>query len=122
MTLKDANVATYRLLVLSNPIDSTDKDFEDWYVNQHLGDVIAVEGFVAAPLFKLSRPNRGEFGTRYAAIYELETDDLEAVDDEIESRRNTPALPLSEAMNTGSVTAAYFEAISERVCSPHSGE
>ena len=38
----------YMFLGLTNATEGRDDEFNDWYDNRHLPDVLAVEGFVAA--------------------------------------------------------------------------
>jgi hypothetical protein len=63
------------LVVLSNAVDGEDDQFNDWYDNQHLGDVLQVPGFIAARRFRLSEGQMpgAESPYRYLAIYEVES-------------------------------------------------
>jgi hypothetical protein len=64
-------------LVFSNPYEGKDDEFNEWYDNVHLPEVLAVPGMISAERFDL-RPLAREAGTtpefRYLAIYELEGD------------------------------------------------
>ena len=72
-------MAKQLLVVLSNCVEGQDDEFNDWYTNQHLADVLKVEGFVAAQRFRLSdtQLEGAKMAYRYFAIYEVESDDLE---------------------------------------------
>ena len=64
------------LLVQSNAKDGRDDDFNHWYDEEHLPDVLEVDGFVAARRFVAVPGVHGELPEhRYLAIYELDTDD-----------------------------------------------
>lgn len=54
---------------------SREEEFNDWYDNVHLPDVLKTPGFVAARRYitKEYRDGRG----KYLAIYEIETDDID---------------------------------------------
>ena len=38
-------VAKHLLIVMSNANEGQDDEFNDWYTNTHLGDIIALDGF-----------------------------------------------------------------------------
>ena len=64
------------LVVLSNAVDGQDDQFNDWYDNQHLGDVLEVPGFIAARRYRLSDDQMAgaESPYRYLAIYEVDAE------------------------------------------------
>jgi len=70
------------LAVLSNCAEGHDEDeFNDWYTNTHLGDILSVPGYVSATRYKLASAQvvpEDQLTYRYLAIYEIETDDVEA--------------------------------------------
>ena len=68
------------LLVLSDAVEGRDDEYNDWYDHVHLPDVLAVPGFVAARRYVAEPSVHGELpAQRYAAIYEMEGDDLDAL-------------------------------------------
>lgn len=108
----------YRLVVLTEPVTGRESEYNDWYNNQHLADVVAVPGFGGAQRFKLKELCGGEFRQRYLAIYEIEAEDYAAVIGEMMSRVGTPAMLISEAMDGGKVDFGVFEECSQRIESP----
>ena len=69
------------LLVHTNPVsDSREAEFNDWYDNTHIPEVLGVRGFVAATRYRLADAQLalGAHTHRYLAVYEIESDDLEA--------------------------------------------
>ena len=65
------------LMVLSNAVDGKDDEFNSWYDNKHLPDVLSVPGFVAAQRYTANALQLTEDGPpahRYLAIYEIEGD------------------------------------------------
>ena len=70
------------LAVYTNPSDpSRDEEFNSWYNEVHLPDVLAVDGFVAATRFRVASAGvggDGEVPHRYVALYEIESDDPHA--------------------------------------------
>ena len=63
------------LVVMTNPADGPDEEFNEWYSNTHVQEVVVIPGFVSAQRFKLSAEQAG--GTNeydYLAIYEIEAE------------------------------------------------
>ena len=90
----------YTLVVLTNAVAGQEEEFNEWYSNQHLGDVIAVPGFVSAQRFRLaSKPVAGEPLYKYYATYDLETDDPDAAIAEMMARVGTDKMPMSTGMD-----------------------
>ncbi len=68
----------YITVVGTNCADpAKEKEFNDWYDNIHLPDVIETPGFIGATRYENTAPQEGE--PKYLAIYEIETDDIEAL-------------------------------------------
>ena len=101
----------YCLLVESAPVAGRDAEYNDWYNMQHLSDLLKIPGVVSARRFKLAGPNlRPASGlSPYLAIYEIETDNLQGVFDEIGKRRGTSAMVMSEAIDMNSIATAAYE-------------
>jgi len=88
-------------IVFTNPVEGREDEFDDWYDNRHLEDVLKVPGIVAAQRYKPSPVQRMELPlpwTRFA-IYEIETDDLKQTMDALASRSGTDAMPLSDSLH-----------------------
>ncbi len=87
-------------IVLTNPAEGLEDEYNEWYDNVHLAEVVAVPGFKSARRYKLSPHQYGNtiYGVagnpdlkhRYLAVYEIEGDVKEAfelLDKEVESGR-----------------------------------
>lgn len=61
----------FLMIAQSTAKEGREKEFDDWYTNVHLDEVLALPGFVAAQRFKVASGN-SPFA-RYAA-YEVEAD------------------------------------------------
>ncbi|HEX3613198.1 MAG TPA: hypothetical protein VHU88_16030 [Sporichthyaceae bacterium] len=114
MTTEGAR-ATALLLVMSRPVPGREQDYDEWYTDRHLGDVLNAAGFRAAQRFrfvpsKLSR----DPAAPYLAIYEVDAADREAAEKLLIEAANTPAMPISDALQPGSITW-WFESVSDRV-------
>lgn len=87
-------------VVLSNPVRGQEQAFEDWYAGRHLADVVAVEGFTSARLYKLAEPGaEGAPPQRYMAIYNMDTDDPAGLVDELRVLVETGKMAMSEAFS-----------------------
>jgi hypothetical protein len=61
----------------SNPKPGREDEYNDWYTNEHLPDVVSIPGYVAGQRFQLSsyqRPHLPPSRHRYMAIYEIDGD------------------------------------------------
>ena len=67
-------ISQYRLIVFTAPVDGREDDYNAWYNDQHLQDVVAIPGVRSAQRFKLRTLRAGHFGHRYLAIYEIDGD------------------------------------------------
>ncbi|MCR2793456.1 hypothetical protein NQ156_10325 [Microbacterium sp. zg.Y625] len=120
-------MATSILVVHSRPVEGSEDQFNAWYSDVHLPEVLQVEGFVAARRFRFV-PAAGEQppgGLPYLAIYEVAEGRLEqaraalaaALD---RSRRavsegRAPELAVSRTLDRGFWTAWYEPAEAGRV-------
>jgi len=74
------------MVVQSSPSDpSREDEYNDWYDNTHLPEVLAVPGFVSARRYKVFG-GAGPSQHAYLAVYELEADDLTAPVRELRAR------------------------------------
>jgi len=63
--------------VRSNPIKGREAEFNDWYSNTHLPEVMKVDGFLSAKRYKLSDVQMvKEQAYGYMVIYEINTNDV----------------------------------------------
>ena len=64
---------------------------------EDLDVLLKVDGFVAAQRFKIA-PKPDDDGPKYLAIYEIETDDINATLGMVRHRAGTPDMPMSETI------------------------
>lgn len=108
----------YLFFVFSNPTEGQEAEFNRWYDEQHLADVINVPGFVWAERYRLadtqSALNPQAPSHRYLALYAIETDDIAGTMRELEARVGTPHLVMSDALDM-SLNAPVYEQITHRL-------
>lgn len=64
------------LKVEANCKDTAREDeFNDWYNNTHIPDILETRGFVKATRYEILEPTSDK--GKYVAVYEIETDDLD---------------------------------------------
>jgi hypothetical protein len=109
-------MGSYRFVVLSNPVEGKEAEFNEWYNNTHLKEVLQVPGIITAQRFALHRPSllpHQDPQHGYLAIYEIETDDIAATLADLRSRPGTPAMTISEAFDLGTVSPLVYETITD---------
>lgn len=108
----------HTFVVLTNATDERHDEFNTWYNERHIPDVLAVPGFVAAQRFRLAGAQPGgrtDAPWKYLALYEIETDDLKGTLDALSARAGTDAMVISETLDTSTTGAFVFEPIAARV-------
>jgi hypothetical protein len=108
---------SYRFIVLSNPVSGREDEYNDWYSNRHIQDVVEAYGFTAAQRFVLASDPRNPAATpeyQYMAIYEMETDNLAKSLADLGVRKDTDDMPLTNALKRP-VATMIVKPISPRV-------
>lgn len=106
----------YNLIALTNPLDGQEDAFNAWYDDVHIGDVFKLPGVVGAQRFRLSDTQYREAPTewKYMAVYEIETDDIEATFDALRKASGTETMPLSPALSADRMVWIYEPILSRR--------
>ncbi|UIX29176.1 DUF4286 family protein [Streptomyces sp. GQFP] len=63
----------YLMIAQTTPVEGRDDEFNAWYDGEHLKDVLAIPGFVAAERFEVAS---GEAPFKYYAFYEVEAESI----------------------------------------------
>ncbi|MFF0814641.1 hypothetical protein ACFYVR_05725 [Rhodococcus sp. NPDC003318] len=84
------------IYVESGPISpEREEEYNKWYDEIHLPDVVATEGYVSARRFAPVAD-----GGPYIAIYEIEGDDLQAIYDRMYEAYNAGKFRMSDSLKT----------------------
>lgn len=110
----------YRMVVTSEPVPGREDEYNDWYQNVHLGELVALEGFVSARRYRLTRSLVEGESHPYMAIYEIETDDIDAVLGNLVRVAESKGLTMSDAIDTANTRAVVYEEFGEVVTAPGS--
>lgn len=93
-------MAKYLFLVFTTPQPGQDDEYNSWYNDQHLDDVLQAKGFTAAQRFRVE-PQFGAPEIRpYLAIYEIESDDPQASLGDLSGRAGTALMQITDALDS----------------------
>jgi hypothetical protein len=110
-------MAKFTFLALTNPVAGKEDEFNQWYDQHHVPDVVNVPGFISGQRFKLADAQFGGEASKaykYLAVYEIETDDIAATLKELRARGGTADITPSDAIDHNALTY-MFAPIREKV-------
>jgi hypothetical protein len=107
-------IRKFKLLVLADAAQDSDEAFNAWYDEIHLGDVLKLQDYIAAQRFRKSAVVAADHAYKYAAIYEVETDDPDAAVTRLLEASGTERMPLSETLLPNFYCVLYEEMGSAR--------
>jgi hypothetical protein len=111
-------MARYHIIVLSKPAPGRESEFDTWYTNQHIRDLVKVPGIISARRFRLVEGHTRGVSQQYVAEYEVETDDIDATMAAVQQRLGTDQMPMSDAFDMSSAAFLVAEAITEKLTAP----
>jgi hypothetical protein len=103
-------MARHLLVVHSRPTEGREDDYNRWYDETHLPDVLKVEGFVSAKRFRAQPSIDGglpEFP--YLALYEIEAESLS--DALAAVGRAAETMDISDALDRSSMSTYAYTAL-----------
>jgi hypothetical protein len=96
----------YKLVVLTNATEGNDQEFDDWYDNVHIPEVLDTPGFVGAERFKF---RAGDARWKYLAIYEIEAESADEALETLNGRALSGAMQLTDALDETTLFHGVFE-------------
>ena len=100
----------YKMVVFTDAVAGLEKEFNEWYQNTHLKDIVSLENFDAAQRYKFTMNiTDGANLAPYLAIYDIETDDIQAAIKSMNDFAASGRMPLPQAMSKNIVGAVYEE-------------
>ncbi|MFA7556111.1 MAG: hypothetical protein WCY88_17850 [Spongiibacteraceae bacterium] len=104
----------YVLVVYSNPVPGKEQEYNDWYNNQHLSDVLAQPDYIQARRYKLTDLKLDDAmpdaSHQYVAFYHLHTDDPDAALKGMVARVEAGVIGLSDTMAPDFLAYCYAAA------------
>ena len=97
------------ILVLTEPTEGMEDEFNDYYENTHLEEVLASAGYTGAQRFKLADHVGEPCPLPYLAVYEAEAEDAETALRQLNESRGERQQ--SKALNKRTGRVWVFEAI-----------
>lgn len=92
-------------VVFTKPVAGQDAEYNRWYDQQHIPDVLAVPGFLSARRFV----SNVDGARQYLALYEMESDEPDATLADLSGRAGTDRMPMSPALDEASISAVLYE-------------
>lgn len=109
----------YTFLAFTNPTEGKENEYNTWYDEHHLIDVINVPGFVSARRFVLADSqfafNAQTPTHRYLALYEIDTDDVAGTLSEIAARAGTADMVMIDAIDMSTLSAPVYREITPEI-------
>ncbi len=99
----------YKMVVYSRPVPGREDEYNDWYQNVHLGELVTLPGFKSAQRFRHARNLVEGDAYPYMSIYEIETDDIDALLDTLRDTAGRGALTMSESIDLTDTSAVVYE-------------
>jgi hypothetical protein len=111
-------MARFLQVVMTSPQPGREEDFNKWYSEEHLPDVLGVDGIVAAQRFEFVASNgSADPAQRYLALYEVEADDHEEAIAKLNAALAEPGrMRVSDSLDRD-FRQWYFRPLGERMVS-----
>lgn len=104
-------MTAFTLVVFAKPVEGREEEFNDWYTNRHLKDVLAIPGFRSVRRLRQVQAVSGDL-PQYCALYEIEADDAAPIVERLLSASQED-MPISPALDPDT-TAVVFEVFASR--------
>jgi hypothetical protein len=101
----------FAMLTFSNAVEGQEDEFNRWYDEVHLTEMLALPGFVAGQRFEQA-PGMPAGPARFLAVYEIETDDLGQTLGLLQEK--APTMTASPAIDQASVVMQLYRVKTDR--------
>jgi hypothetical protein len=102
----------YVFVVYTRAKEGREAEFNKWYDEIHIPDILNLPGFVSARRFQyVDVPTTDPSTHPYLALYTVKTDDIVAAQAALQAAANTPAMMLCDALDLETTQATYFESL-----------
>lgn len=100
-------------IVFSNPLDGKDDEFNEWYDNVHIPDLLAIPGMLSAQRYNLKdaqiyhMEGSSAPAHRYAIIYEMEGD-VDAILSKIQEGVSAGKITMADCLDMSSWQLSFW--------------
>lgn len=102
-------------VVRNNAVAGREREFNDWYNQVHLQEVLKIDGFLSAQRYRLNEvqlyPDQA-FG--YMAVYEIDSEDVAGT---LEHLRAATWMNVSDAIDLKNMDISIFSTVGEQLFS-----
>ena len=119
-------MARYTWVVLTNAEAGREEEFDRWYNEVHVRDLLRIPGVVGVTRGRLAgtqtspgpsgiavvATEQADLKYRYLAMYTIETDDLETVLQTVADRAGTDEMRMSDALSADITTMCFEDLMS----------
>jgi hypothetical protein len=99
----------FKLVVFSRPVAGREESYVEWYENTHLAEVCQLSGVKSARRYSLSRNMSEREPYPYMTIYNIDTDDIDAVLADLQASGADGHMLMSDAIDLDTVYPMVFE-------------
>jgi hypothetical protein len=97
------------MLVMSDPVEGREVQYNTWYEDVHLPQLLALDGIKSARRLRRARTLGERDAYAYLAIYEIETEDIDSVLENLVNTATAGQFSMSDAIDSENTYAAVYE-------------
>lgn len=106
-------MTTHCFAVLTQPRAGQEAEYHAWYDGVHIPHVLGFQGFERAQRFRLIDSGPGSEPPRFLTLYQVVTDDWDALRGRLRDARASGDLVMSDSLDVEHFESWAFEAIGE---------
>lgn len=104
-------MARYIMMTFSNAVEGREDEFNKWYDEVHIAELLSVPGILAAQRFEQA-PGVPGGPARHLALYEIETENLEQTLGLMHQKE--PLLTVSPAIDRARIVTQFYRVRGDR--------
>jgi len=102
------------MVAFSNPVDGKEDEYNEWYANVHLKEVVQVKGFKSAQRLRLADAQMMEGQAhKYLVIYEMENEDVAGTVANLQAAIGGGQLHMKPVIDEAGLTMSIFQSIAD---------
>lgn len=105
----------FLMIAQSAPVEGREQEFNDWYQNTHLPDVVAIAGFMRAQRYEVGAHISGTEPLPYLTVYEIEAESAESARQALIDAAMAGKTPVSDVLDRSLMTTTIFSPCDQAV-------